>query len=334
MTRNRFDLSLATAGMALLLTACGGGGSSGGTTVSNSSGNGTPQSSAGSNPSAIAGDVSTPQYAAASIESAAFQLVNQTRQQCGFPVLADNTLLDKAAASHANYENLNNIVSDTEVAGSAGFTGVSYQNRAVIAGYPSGIAVGGESTGFYNGQNWTAAQVGQQLIYGLLSGVYHVGGIMSPATDAGFGQVSVPYNGFPEYWAALTYGNPQPVVKNGPLTFPCQGVTGIAYKGAGEIPTPPNTSGAWGTPVAVVGNATDTIALNTGSMTDSSGNTIQLQLLDSANDPNKELPAYMASAYAVSPLKPDTQYSVTVTGTDNGTPFSRSFTFTTGNIVG
>jgi hypothetical protein len=86
--------------------------------------------------------------------------------------------------------------------------------------------------------------------------------------------------------------------------------------------------------VAVAGNATDTIVMQSGSMTDSSGHVITLQVLDSAKDPNKILPAYMGVAYPATPLSPNASYSVSLTGTINGTAFSRTFTFTTGNIVG
>ncbi|POP04391.1 serine protease, partial [Salmonella enterica subsp. enterica serovar Heidelberg] len=39
-------------------------------------------------------------------------------------------------------------------------------------------------------------------------------------------------------------------------------------------------------------------------------------------------------AYPTAPLQPNTPYTVNLSGTINGTPFTRSFTFTTGNVVG
>lgn len=327
MSKNRFKLVLAAAALSAILAACGGGG---GSSNSGSSDN----NSSGSTSGATAGDQTTATYASGSIEAATFTMLNQERTTCGLPAFVQNTFLDKAVVNHANYEMANSVTTDTEDSSKTGYTGVSYQTRAVAAGYPTGIAVGGEATGFYTAATLTNDQYGQRYILGLLSGVYHVGGLMMAATDVGIGSVSEQFNGFPELWAAITFGNPKAVVTNGPLTFPCEGVTGVAYAGTAETPTPPNTSGTWGTPVAVFGNTTDTITLTSGTMTDTSGNTITLQLLDSANDPNKELPAYMASAYPASALSPNTKYTVSITGTYNGAAFSRSFSFTTGNLVG
>lgn len=84
----------------------------------------------------------------------------------------------------------------------------------------------------------------------------------------------------------------------------------------------------------MMGDSTDTIVLQSGSMTDTSGNVLSLQLLYSANDPNKIVQAYEAVAYPASALLPNTTYTVSITGTVNGSPFSRNFSFTTGNIVG
>jgi hypothetical protein len=318
----------------LALAACGGGGGSGGGSSTGAAAPASGASTPSTTSSATSANVSTPQYASGSAQSAAFTLLNQQRQQCGFPALVENTQLDQAAAAHAKYQGLNNVVSDTEVAGNAGFTGVTYTNRAVAAGYPQSVGAGGVSEGYYTNATLTETQYGQQLIYGWEAGVYHVGGIFAPVTAAGVGESETTFNGFPEVWADITLANLQSMTTSSPLTFPCQGTTGLAYKASGETPTPPNTSGAWGTPVTVMGNPTDTIVLQSGSMTDTLGNDITLQLLNSTNDPNKEIQSYQGAAYPAAPLSPNMTYSVSITGTVNGTAFSRNFTFTTGNIVG
>jgi hypothetical protein len=142
------------------------------------------------------------------------------------------------------------------------------------------------------------------------------------------------YNGFPEIQSSVAIANLQSLSGTLPLTFPCQGTTGVAYSAGGETPTPPNTSGNWGTPVAVSGNAGDTIVLTSGTMTDTLGHVITLQLLNSSSDPNKGLSTSESVAYPATPLTANTVYTVSLTGTRNGTAFSRNFTFTTGNIVG
>jgi hypothetical protein len=328
--QNNFKLSMAAIAASLLVAACGGGGgggSSGASPAAPASGASTP---ATTNPA----NLTTPQYPADSFHLAAFNLLNQQRQQCGFPALQENTVLDQAAAAHAQYEATNSVVSDTEPSGASGFTGATYEDRAAHFGYPQNVPILGVSGAFYTNATWTESQYGQQAIYGLISGVYHIAIAAAPMNTIGIGRAATTYSGFPVEWYSMTMANYQRVTTNGPLTFPCQGTTGVAYSAGGEIPTPPATSGNWGTPVAVAGNPTDIIVMQTGTMTDSSGHVISLQVLDSAKDPNKLLSSWMGVAYPVTPLSPNSLYSVSLTGTINGTPFSRTFTFTTGNVIG
>jgi uncharacterized protein YkwD len=331
-------LTLGVIAASVALSACGGGGggSSGPASPATTASAPPAASSPGSTTSATSANVSTPQYAAASAQLALFQTVNQYRQQCGFGELTENTTLDTATSNHASYLGLNATVTDTETAGNPGFTGVTWADRAVAAGYPQGVTVVGASAADnYTQTTLTETQYGQELANEWLGGVYHVGIEILPATEIGIGVYQMTYQGYPEVWGALSLGNfNAAALNNGPLTFPCQGTTGVPYEEISESPTPPNTSGPWGTPIAVAGNLGDTLVLASGTMTGPSGPVVNLQLLDSANDPNKSLPAYEGVAYPTTPLQPNTTYSVTITGTDNGTAFSRSFTFTTGNVTG
>ncbi|MFP4896623.1 CAP domain-containing protein [Paraburkholderia sp. EG304] len=329
MKKNISTLTAISFAAVLALAACGGGGGGG-----DSSGSSSASSPTGASAPSAVTNLTTPQYATGSFQLAAFNLLNQQRQQCGFSAVADNASLDTAAQAHAQYQATNNVFSDTEIASNAGFTGVTYDDRAVAAGYPRNLSASGVSGGYYTTATLTPSQYGQQLVYDWLSGVYHIAIGVWPITAVGIGEVSTTFNGFPAIWSSLNMGNLQGKTSGTPLTFPCQGTTGVAYSAGGESPTPPNTSGNWGTPVAVVGNLADTIVLQSGTMTDTSGHVIVLQLLDSANDPNKILPAFEGVAYPSAPLTPNTVYAVSVSGTVNGTAFSRNFTFTTGNIVG
>lgn len=320
----------------LALTGCGGGGDGG----TSSSSNGTSGGSSGSSSQTVTGTLSTPQYASGSAQLAAFNLLNQYRTQCGFPALQENTVLDQAAQAHAKYMGVNNAVSDTETSGSTGFTGVSYADRAVAARFPSSVYGIGVSSGYTTlTSNFSATQTGQQIVYGLLSGVYHSDVATYPVNTVGIGEYEAQTTSggytWTQAWGTMSLLNTQTqTISNAPLTFPCQGVTGVAYKGVSESPTPPNVSSSgWGTPVTLIANPTDTIVLRSASIIGPSGS-VAVQILNSSSDPNKELAAYQAVAYPTSPLQPNAQYSVTLTGTVNGTAFSRNFTFTTGNIVG
>jgi hypothetical protein len=271
---------------------------------------------------------------------AAFNLLNSYRQQCGFPALQENTVLDTAAQNHAKYMGLNNAVSDTEVSGNSGFTGATYLDRAVAAGFPSSGSGWGVAGNYATtASSFNATQAGQQLVYAWVSGVYHLGAVMHPVTTVGIGeyetQLTSSGTAFTASWGTMSLLNTQTQSLSAVTTFPCQGMTGVPYKGVAESPTAPNVSASgWGTPVYLMRNVTDTIVLQSGTMTDTSGNVITLQLLDSSKDTNKEIQSYQGVAYPGSPLSPNTTYTVSITGTVSGTPFSSNFSFTTGNIAG
>ncbi|ADG20614.1 CAP domain-containing protein [Paraburkholderia atlantica] len=337
MKKNISTLTAISFAAMLALAACGGGG--GGGDSSGSSSGGSSNNGSSSTPpasTATSANVTTPQYTADSAQLAVFNTLNQQRQQCGFPAFVENTQLDQAAQAHASYMGQNGgTISDTEVATNTGYTGVTYADRAVHFGFPgSGVYTGGASAGYYTNATLSEAAYGQQIVNEWLGGVYHIAVAALPVTEIGVGWNETTYNGYPEIHSSVSIANLQSLSGNLPLTFPCQGTTGVPYKEAGEFPTPPNTSGAFGTPVAVVGNPTDTIVLTSGTYTDTSGNVITLQVLNSTNDPNQELSAFEAVAYPAAPLTANTTYSVSLTGTRNGTAFSRNFTFTTGNVVG
>lgn len=328
MIKKNYQLALAVMTSALVLSACGGGGGGSSDAAPATSTGNTSTSSAATN-------LTAPAYTADTVQLAAFNLLNQQRQQCGFPAVQDNAALDTAAQAHAQYLETNNLFSDTEVAGNAGFTGVTYDDRAVKAGYPRNLSQSGVSGGYYTNATLTSSQYGQQLVYDWLSGVYHIAIGVWPITAVGIGEVTTTYNGFPEIWASMNMGNVQSTAAGTVRTFPCQGTTGVAYSAGGETPTPPNTSGNWGTPVAVAGAWTDTIVMQSATMTDTAGNVINLQLLDSANDPNKILPAFEGVAYPATPLAPNSVYTVNLTYTINGkTVINPPYTFTTGNVIG
>ncbi|XUW93741.1 hypothetical protein OH764_35190 (plasmid) [Burkholderia sp. M6-3] len=213
---------------------------------------------------------------------------------------------------------------------------VDILRRAAHFGFPTANAIGGG----VSAAHWTAAaltetQYGQLLVNQWFTGVYHAPVVLTPVTKIGIGEYETSLSGFPAAWGSATLEDTsiQQITTGAPLTFPCQGVTGLPPKAHTETPTPPNTSGPWGTPVIVMGNATDTIVLTSGTMTDPSGNVTNLQLLYSANDPNKKLQPYEAVAYPTTPLAENTTYTVNVSGTQNGKPFTKPpFPFTTGTI--
>jgi hypothetical protein len=316
------------------LAACGGGGGSSSSTTSSSGSSSSSATGSSSSQSYTTNNVTTSPYASSTAQVAALTLLNQQRQACGFATLNENSTLDQAAQNHATYMSDNSVISDTETSGKTGYTGATYSDRAVALGYPFGA--GGDADAInmtFGSTTRTATQIGQALVYAWEAAVYHSTGLYAPVTEAGIGESTGTYSGVSVGFGDFTLADLQPISSGAPLTFPCQGTTGVYYQSVAESPMPPNVSSSgWGTPISVIGSPTDTIVLTSGTMT-TNGVVTQLQLLDSANDPNKELPAYAASAYPASPLAASTTYAVAITGTDNGVTFSRNFTFTTASTL-
>ncbi|MEI7297417.1 CAP domain-containing protein [Paraburkholderia tropica] len=314
----------------LALAACGGGG--GGGDAASSSNNSSTGSTA---PSASTGNVSTPQYAANSAQLAVFNTINTQRQQCGFPALTENTVLDQAAQAHASYMGQNGgTVTDTEVAGNPGFTGVTYTDRAAAAGFPAASVAGGVSAGFYTNATLTETAYGEQIAAGWAAGVYHIALTVLPITQVGVGWNELSYNGYPEIQSTVTMGSMQKLAGTLPLTYPCEGTTDVPYQVAGESPVPPNTSGAWGAAIGIEANPGDTIRITSGTLSDTSGNVVALQVLDSSTDTTGLIKAYEGRAYPAVALSKSTTYTATINGTWNGTAFTRTFRYTTGTRVG
>lgn len=320
----------------LALAACGGGGGgssgSSGSGSNNSAGSGSSNTGTGDNGSSPStGNVSTPQYASTSAQTAILETINQQRQQCGFPALTENTLLDKASQAHADYiGNNGGTITDDEVSTNPGFTGATYAARATYAGYPANtVFVAGGSAGYWTNSTLSETAYGTNIAVAWSSGVYHVGPFVWPVTQIGIGWNETTVNSFPEAHGVVTVANLQPMGGSVPLMFPCDGATGVPYQVVGETPTPPNTNGTLGPSLAVASNSSDTVVLTSGTLTDTSGNVINLQVLNSATDPNKLIQAFEARAYSATPLTPNTKYSAILSGTDNGIPFTRTGSFTT-----
>ncbi|MCM2552674.1 CAP domain-containing protein [Burkholderia glumae] len=327
ITKSNAMLMVAATLSVVTMVACGGGGDGSSTpaaATSTPASSATPASGASATSTSQPGTLDTSNYAAGTSERAAFDLINQYRTQCGFPALKQNTVLDQASRNHVAYEIANNVVSDTEVAGKAGFTGVTGADRAKALGWPSGVYVGAADDGVSNVIDPTV--IGHNAILGFMSVPYHSLTVPINSTDIGIAFAS-DQNGST---VSLHAGGTLATIAGAPLTLPCQGSTGIPYQGNGENPTPPGVTWPVGTPIAVMSNLNDIVRLTSGTITGPDGTPIMLQLLDGSIDPT--IGNYEAVAYPKTPLKASTQYSVMLQGTVNGTQFTRAFSFTTGTF--
>lgn len=326
------------------LAACGGGGggdSSNTTSGSTTTTTTTSTTSTTSTSTSVPGTVSSAQYSSSSAQLAAFNFINQARQQCGFGAMSENTLLDTAATNHAQYMvdlyNSTGVVTitDTEVSTNNGYTGATYQTRAEYAGIPSDIYVSGVSGGAYTNPASTESEYGTAVAEDWLAGVYHQALYTFPTKIMGVGEVEAAYSGNPLPFATVSVGNFVSGTAGEPIAFPCNGMTNIPYEMAGESPTPPNVGSTWGPAISVTGQSlTDVIRMQSATLTPSGGSAITLQVLDSTTDTNSVLPAYRGVAYATSALSQNTTYTYTLNYTVNGVSKTATASFTTGTEAG
>lgn len=299
-----------------MLTACGGGG-----TESNSPITSSP--SPAPDPSAIVTAVAAPTYQTGLDQALAYAALNSARSTCGFGLLAQSAALDKAAAAHANYLTLNDVITHTEDATKSGFTAVTLGGRAIGAGYPYVEA------GEVIGTGLVIPGDGQQAVLRLLASPYHERIALDQYRDIGLGVGPV------AGWTTLTAdlgvaAGAHSQIPASVVTYPCDGITGAVASNFGENPSPLST--AWGQPIVVRG-ASD-LQVNAVAITGPQGPVAIQKIygLGQASDPNNEIPAGWA-AILPAPLQANTTYAVTINWISSGTPGKSSFSFSTGSLV-
>jgi len=332
------------------LAACGGGGE----TPSNSGKIATqvtsgPETTAVNLPIAnLATTVVAPAYDTGSEELAAYTLLNAERSRCGFGKLAQNTALDAAAKGHADWSLINGYGGHYQVANTPGFTGIAPENRIAAAGY-AGLGRFQSQDENVTIQNMSSkVGFGERSIRHLLNAPYHAVSLLEGWRDVGISirndidaastsshgaraiaQVNTAYK---------SSEGPQLQAADEVLTYPCAGSTDIPSALTHESPSPvPGrdlSKNPLGSSIQVMLRAGQSLVITSAQITNvASGAAVPVRTpVTSANDPN---PGYLRShqgfVSADVRMTPHTTYDVTVRGTNNGTPFVKSFAFSTGS---
>lgn len=328
-----------------MLTACGGG--SGGSATSEN----TPTASQPvSQPSVaiITAAPPTPTYAVGSEELAAFDQINLSRSKCGFGTLRQNQAIDMAVLNHVTWESENSTFSHYETPNTTGFTGADPGARLNYAGY--------KWTSF--GEVMSGLPVALKAGFGLhgmrllLAAPYHLMGLMQGSREIGISVktsgptgsgTDIPYpSAASATWLVADMGSNvatfpfQVQSTTDVLTYPCQGITNTVTKLENESPNPITnrnlSTTPIGQPVFVQVAAGQTLSITTASIVTTIGSNPVLvaKTLTAANDDNHMITGNQAIIIPDAPLAANTEYSVTIQGTNNGAMFLKSFTFTTG----
>jgi uncharacterized protein YkwD len=318
------------------LTACGGGGG-GGDSAAPSPAAATP---ATSGPLAAVLSVPAPVgYDAARL--AAFNRLNEIRLSAGLGMLAQNVLLDQAAQAHADWEISNDTFSHVETAGTSGFTGAQWWNRAEAAGY---VALGGSEV-------MTGGLDPASAIDGLVNVAYHRAAVLAfEPVDIGIGwstlstsSVAIPVVidiTSPETDVVRRYGQSAQASINGVAIWPLDGAQGVLTHMGVESPDPvPAVDVAsLGTPASVTVGRTRILSATSFVMRNATnGTVVPASLLNSANDPNGLIPPSNIVLVPLAPLDANASYNVEFVGSFTegslGSPIAitRSWIFSTGS---
>lgn len=125
--------------------------------------------------------------------------INYRRTQAGLPPVARDARIDRAAAAHATYQQLNNLITHDESPSRPGFTGATATERVRAAGYP--LATQAQADGEVIAA--TAEPDGFAAAEGLLGAIYHRYLMLEPAFDlAGAGDA---HRGGGYYWLNVNF---------------------------------------------------------------------------------------------------------------------------------
>ncbi len=341
---------IALSALTLSLLACGGGDSGANSTSSAEN----VLTVVGPNSSVT---IPTSTYPANSAEQGGWTILQEGRVLCGFGALTQNTKLDAAALAHSRYQTSISVASGTSILthvesilSDRYYTGQQPWDRTTYQGYGNQVAEILEATQWdYDSSNPpafpTLKQRGANSMRSLMNTVYHLIGAMYEGADVGFGSDIQTYatSGTmlrEEYRFGSLNGYQTRTIPLGTgklVTYPCQGSSNIpstfvpANESPNPFPTMTSQSQTVGPPIYLKVDTGKSLKITSSSISQG-GLLVPTLLLTNANDPQRPKEIGINEAFVVpsSALSPNTSYQVSLTGTINGTAFSRTFTMTTG----
>ena len=301
------------------LVACGGGG--GGS-------NNNAGASNGAQSTGFSGQDATAPTVTNNIATDGLNWINYRRSQIGMPALARSSMIDVAAQGHSDYQRINNTVTHVQTKGKPGYTGEQLSDRLQAAGYIFGApnAIGEVISATSNGSGFYMAEE-------LITAIYHRFVIFEPVFQeigAGAASTSSNYNYFTaDFVTNLGYGNG--IAAGTVVTWPFNGQTQVPvnFFSDYEEPDPVPNANEVGYPVSVHTNLTRKLVVQSFTIhAHGSSDNLQTRLLAQGQDANTTTQS-AAAIVPLSRLTGATTYDVSFTGTVDGTPVTRNWSFTT-----
>jgi uncharacterized protein YkwD len=249
-------------------------------------------------------------------QQTALETVNYYRRMAGAAPLALDDALNNAAAAHANYYVLNygdpqlaGMGLHRETVGRPGFTGVGWTERARAAGYGGSVD-----------ENIGLVANPQRAIDWFIDTINHRWNLIHPsAVHLGYGIAAQrPIDVFD-----IGFGASRPAIAL-PTVYPGDGQQGVApFLNLYETPDPlPGIPRPVGYPVTISFHIRDSVSFGAYSLVDSGGQPVQLYTAQKSWLRSLALVPVRA-------LRSGERYTATVSGTVNGQPFTKSWSFTT-----
>jgi uncharacterized protein YkwD len=309
------------------LVACGGGGSGGGTAgVGSNTGNGM---SGGSPSTGFSGQDASAPVATNNIATDGLNWINYRRSQIGMPAMTHSGVIDIAAQGHSDYQRINDTVSHEQIVGKPGFTGAILADRLRAAGYTFGFpnAIGEVISATSNGSGFYMAEE-------LITAIYHRFVIFEPVFQeigTGAATTTAGYNYFTaDFVTNNGYGNG--IAAGTIVTWPVNGQTNVPpnFFSDNEKPDPVPDINEVGYPVSVHTNLTRKLTVQAFTIrAHGSGTDLSTRLLVQGQDAEMIHNQSAAAIVPLSPLAAATTYDVTFSGAIDGTPITRTWSFTT-----
>jgi len=330
----RVSLLLTTLLSASLLGACGGDSRSSGssTPAGNSPGGVTPTPapapapSPAPPPSPAPAPGPAPTLAPASATEGLNQF-NLRRQQIGLRPLARSGILDTAAQNHSVYQSINDQITHDEDPAKPGFTGRSAFDRIRAAGY----RLAG-SYSFGEVISSTTSTSGVNAAEALIAAIYHRFLIFEPMfheAGAGAAYRSGDYMYFTVNFGSSPLDYSRGLPTGGFVTYPSAGQTAVPvnFFSDFEIPDPVPNKNEVGYPISVHANINATIRTTSFTVRPRGGNALPTVTVQ--GDVRNGSGPSAVSIIPTDRLAAGTTYEVQFSGTIDGQPAARTWTFTT-----
>lgn len=283
-------------------------------------------SSTGTSTAQLAAQESGSPRAVGDVATDGLSWINYRRTQVGLTVVTRDSRIDRAAAAHAAYQQLNNLITHDEVTTRPGFTGMTASDRLRAAGYPLDtearadgevIAATAEADGF------AAAE-------GLLGAIYHRYLMLEPRFDlAGAGDA---HRAGGYYWLNVNFAatRASPGLGAGRVVvwpMPDQQNVRTRVDSDQETPDPVPGRNTVGYPVSVHASLGATLQVSRFTIRERAGNPLPVVQLDSSSD--RYTPASAAAIIPLARLRGGTLYEIEFVGAIDGQPVDRRWSFTT-----